>query len=99
MNKRILIWCEVTCRKCSRVANASGYYSPERIKKLKAETKNWEANDDDYGILCPDCKNEVERVKLVRINAKKPHHCMCCGEYIEEEHLKVCDKCASEFKF
>ena len=29
----------------------------------------------------------------------KDHHCMCCGEYIEEEHLKVCDKCASEFKF
>ena len=29
----------------------------------------------------------------------KDHHCMCCGEYIEEEHLKVCDKCASEYKF
>ncbi len=29
----------------------------------------------------------------------KDHHCVCCGEYIEEEHLKVCDKCASEFKF
>ena len=56
--KRVLIWCEATCRKCGRVANASGYYSPERIKKLKEETKSWEANDEDYGILCPDCKNE-----------------------------------------
>ena len=33
------------------------------------------------------------------VNKHKDHHCMCCGEYIEEEHLKVCDKCASEFKF
>lgn len=30
---------------------------------------------------------------------KIPHYCECCGEYIEQEHLKVCDKCASEYKF
>ena len=99
MSKRMLIWCEVTCRKCGKVANASGYYSPERIKKLKAETKNWDASDEDYGVLCPDCKSEVERIKLVKANKDKPHHCECCGGYIEEEWLRVCDKCASEFKF
>lgn len=32
-------------------------------------------------------------------NKHKEHHCVCCGKYTEEEHLKVCDKCASEFKF
>ena len=34
-----------------------------------------------------------------KTNRYKPHHCMCCGEYIEEDRLRVCDKCASEFKF
>lgn len=36
--------------------------------------------------------------KDIETNRHKPHHCVCCGKYIEEEHLKVCDKCASEFK-
>lgn len=99
MNKRMLIWCEVTCRRCGRVANASGYYSPDRIKRLKTETKNWEANDENYGILCPNCKDEIETIKKVKINKSKPHHCECCGDYIVKEHLKVCDKCASEYKF
>lgn len=44
---------------------------------------------------------EKEKKLLLEIekNKKKPNHCKCCGKYIEEEHLKVCDKCASEFKF
>lgn len=56
-----------------------------------------------------ECENleetieEIERIFLYFVNLKsnqnKDHHCVCCGEYIEEEHLKVCDKCASEFKF
>ena len=33
------------------------------------------------------------------VDKYKDHHCECCGKYIEEEHLKVCDKCASEYKF
>lgn len=57
---RNLIWCEVTCGRCTRVANASGYYSPERIKRLKAETKHWK-EDDQYRILCPICSIQVER--------------------------------------
>ena len=36
-----LIWCGVTCGKCGAAANGCGYYSPDRIKKLKANTKNW----------------------------------------------------------
>ena len=27
------------------------------------------------------------------------HHCKLCGAYIEEDNVKVCDKCASEFEF
>lgn len=30
---------------------------------------------------------------------KKPHHCKLCGAYIEEDNLKICYKCASEFKY
>lgn len=37
-----LIWCEVKCLRCERVAQLSGWYSPERIKKLKQETKKLE---------------------------------------------------------
>lgn len=27
------------------------------------------------------------------------HRCMCCGKEIENQYLKVCNKCASEFEF
>lgn len=54
-----LIWCEVKCLRCLAVANHSGWYSPETIKKLKIETKDW-AEDEDYLIVCPDCKKELE---------------------------------------
>ena len=29
----------------------------------------------------------------------RDHYCILCGEYIAKEHLQVCDKCASEYKF
>lgn len=59
---RNLIFCEVTCGRCGRAANACGYYSPERIKKLKVETKTW-VEDDSYRVLCPDCKIAVESIR------------------------------------
>lgn len=67
MPKKNLIWCEVKCLRCCRVANTSGWYSPERIKKLKQETKNWK-EDGDYGILCPDCYEEVITKRKLGIN-------------------------------
>ena len=36
---------------------------------------------------------EIERIK------NEPHHCKLCGDYIEQDNLSVCDKCASEYKF
>ncbi len=57
-----LIWCEVRCLNCLLVANNSGWYSPERIKRLKRETKTW-VEDDQYGILCPECAKEKETWK------------------------------------
>ena len=54
-----LIWCEVKCLRCRKVANYSGWYSPERIKKLKLETKDWK-EDPDYSIVCPDCYKEMK---------------------------------------
>lgn len=44
-------------------------------------------------------ENMLSEIEVREVNKHKDHYCMCCGEYIEEEHLKVCDKCASEFKF
>lgn len=62
-----LIWCEVKCLRCGRVANTSGWYSPERIKKLKQETRNW-AEDEYYSILCPTCK---ESIKIINAAYKR----------------------------
>ena len=56
-----LIWCEVKCLRCGAVASMSGWYSPERIKKLKQETKDW-ADDEDYSILCPTCKESIKTI-------------------------------------
>lgn len=44
-------------------------------------------------------ENMLSEIEDNEVNKHKDHHCVCCGEYIEEERLKVCDKCASEFKF
>lgn len=44
-------------------------------------------------------KEAEKRLKKVEIDKKKLHHCVLCGEYIEREHLQVCDKCASEYEF
>ena len=35
----------------------------------------------------------------LKTNTKKDHHCEICGDYIKQDNLKVCDKCASEYKF
>lgn len=55
MAEKSLIYCEVTCRKCGDMALKSGNYSPERIKALQEETKNW-TRDAIYEVLCPKCK-------------------------------------------
>lgn len=61
-----LIWCEVTCGRCKEVAERSGWYSPLRIKLLKKDTKNWH-EDEDYGVLCPDCWKHVTYEKRLGI--------------------------------
>ena len=66
-----LIWCEVKCLRCRRVANNCGWYSPERIKKLKQETKDW-AEDKDYSIICPTCRESIKIIKGI-LSAMKEH--------------------------
>lgn len=59
MAKRKIIWCEVTCSRCNAMSTASGYYSPERIKRLKEATKDWGmTNEDD--VVCPECKKKFK---------------------------------------
>lgn len=58
--RKNIIFCEVTCSQCGVLASKSGYYSPERIKALKEETKDW-IDDKEYGILCTECQKELGR--------------------------------------
>lgn len=69
MPRKNLIWCEVTCGRCGTAANNCGYYSPDLIKRLKQETKNW-TEDLDYRILCPTCQREkpTRKTSSARIN-------------------------------
>lgn len=60
MPRKNLIWCEVACGRCGAAANNCGYYSPDLIKRLKQETKNW-TEDLRYRILCPKCERELKR--------------------------------------
>lgn len=59
MSKRKIIWCEVTCGNCGALASDSGYYSPELVKKLKEQTKDW-TEDAYYGVLCPECTRKLK---------------------------------------
>lgn len=62
---------------------------------------------NDTANLFDNLKSAVDRFNYLEgmetdkriVNKDKPHHCRCCGVHIEEERLKVCNKCASEFKF
>ncbi len=60
-----IIWCEVTCGRCGLASKYCGYYSPERIKRLKLDTKDW-VEDDNYRVLCPSCKQEIKVNKDAR---------------------------------
>lgn len=55
-----IIWCEVSCDRCGRIANSCDYYNPDTIRRLKAETKDW-IEDVNYRVLCPVCQKELER--------------------------------------
>lgn len=57
--RKNIIFCEVTCSQCGSLASKSGYYSPQLIKALKEETKDW-IDDKEYGILCPECQKEFK---------------------------------------
>lgn len=60
MRQKNIIWCEVTCGRCGRAANGCDYYSPDTIRRLKAETKGW-TEDMVHRVLCPVCQKELER--------------------------------------
>jgi hypothetical protein len=77
-------------------------------------TKTYKFDDEDKAVKYANIRyREGKRVKVRVIqfvenwvdiygydNTKsKPHHCVLCGDYIERDNLKVCDKCASEYEF
>lgn len=53
-----VIWCEISCGRCG--AAIGDYYSPDWIKKLKAMSKDW-THDDNYRVLCPQCRKELKK--------------------------------------
>ena len=57
-----IIWCEVKCLRCGSIATQCGWYSPERIKKLKQETKDWK-EDEQYSIICPLCDRQLKAIR------------------------------------
>ena len=52
-----------------------------------------------FGINLEKAEKEKHALLEIEMNKKKPHHCEVCGGYIEDNFHRVCDKCASEFKF
>ena len=52
-----------------------------------------------FGIDLEQAEKEKRMILEAEINKKKPGHCELCGTYIGEGTLKVCDQCASEYKF
>lgn len=54
---------------------------------------------DFFGIDLEVAEREKDQILQIEQNKHKSHHCKLCGSYIEEDNLKICYKCASEFKF
>lgn len=52
-----------------------------------------------FEIDLEEAEREKRQLLEIEQNKHKPHHCKLCGQYIEKDNLKVCDKCASEFEF
>lgn len=77
------------------------YLHPLRAMYKVGKEGNETANLFDNLKAAVDKFNYLEGLELdaKEIQKLQEHHCKLCGAYIEEEHLKVCDKCASEFKF
>jgi len=42
---------------------------------------------------------ELRKIMGLENEEENDQKCIACGCYIEEENLKVCNKCASEYKF
>ncbi len=57
--QKIVPWVDVTCNKCGRLADHSGYYYRGIIAELKRDTKYWTV-DDVYGTICPYCKKKLD---------------------------------------
>ena len=52
-----------------------------------------------FDIDLEEAEKEKEQLLQIEQNKHKPHHCILCGSYIEEDILQVCDKCASEYQY
>lgn len=51
-----------------------------------------------FGIDLDEAEREKDILLQIEQNKHKTHHCKLCGNYIEEDNLSVCDKCASEYQ-
>lgn len=75
------------------------------LSPLRAMYKVGKEGDKDANLF-NNLDSAVEKFNLLEeeclslnSNKYKPHHCKLCGSYIEEDNLRVCDKCASEYQY
>jgi len=54
------IYCEIVCNNCGGISANSGYYSPERIKKLKEEIKSGMWIYSGNNIYCKECYEKIK---------------------------------------
>ena len=53
---------------------------------------------DFFDIDLDEAEREKNILLQIEQNKHKAHHCKLCGNYIEEDNLSVCNKCASEYQ-
>lgn len=51
-----------------------------------------------FDIDLDEAEREKDMLLQIERNKHKAHHCKLCGNYIAEDNLSVCDKCASEYQ-
>lgn len=72
---------------------------------LRAVYKVGKEGNDTANLFC-DLETAIDKFNYLEgmeLDAKaleklEEHHCELCGAYIEEDNLRVCNKCASEYK-
>lgn len=83
------------------IEGMGGYFEKGTVVEIVGISDRGYDLQDEYGNRVTETGfDSVEHiVKHNKKNDGKGNHCELCGEYIGRGNLKVCDKCASEYRF